>query len=398
MICALTQPEKNLSLSLEQELILSSISLDQGKDERIQELLTHEIDWQDLGQIALHQGVFPLFYLRLKAAAEGQIPPESATLFDQRLHSIAQNNIRLTWKLIQLIKLLSSQAVEFLVLKGPVFALQAFGDLALRQFTDLDILIHPADFSEVYELLCQDGYTPLFELGSTQIRFQVQSDNHFSFKRQGDVIEVHWKIAPQENIYPIKPEQIWQELNSVSLLEREIPAPSPENTILFACLHGAKHGWRQMKWIVDLAYLNQTFNNIDWHILLEQSKKLGLYRQVCLGLLLAEELVGAKMPIKVEGLIHAERSAQRLAARVRGRLFDKANVPSQFEDYGFYLQTRERWRDRLYYLFNMTFVPRRDDWLNLTLPEALYPVYYLFRPLRLSLVIGRVSFNAITKR
>ena len=245
-------------------MILSSISLDQGKDERIRELLTHEINWQDLGQIALHQGVFPLFYLRLKAAAEGQIPPESATLFDQRLHSIAQNNIRLTWKLIQLIELLSSQAVEFLVLKGPVFALQAFGDLALRQFTDLDILIHPEDFSEVYELLCQGGYTPIFELGSTQKRFQVQSDNHFSFKRQGDVIEVHWKIAPQENIYPIKPEQIWQELNSVSLLEREIPSPSPENTILFACLHGAKHGWRQLKWIVDLAYLSQTFNNIDW--------------------------------------------------------------------------------------------------------------------------------------
>ncbi len=394
----MTRPEKNLSLSLEQELILSSISLDQGKGEHFRELLTHEINWQDLGQIALHQGVFPLFYLRLKATAEGQIPPELATLFDQRLLSIAQNNIRLTWKLIQLIELLSSQTVEFLVLKGPVFALQAFGDLALRQFTDLDILIHPEDFSEVYELLCQGGYTPIFELGSTQKWFQVQSDNHFSFKRQGDVIEIHWKIAPQENIYPIKPEQIWQELNSVSLLEREIPSPSPESTILFACLHGAKHGWRQLKWIVDLAYLSQTFNNIYWQALLEQSKKLGLYRQVCLGLLLAEGLVGAKMPVEVEGLIHAERSAQRLAARVRGRLFDKANVPSQFDDYGFYLQTRERWRDRLYYLFNMTFFPRRDDWFSFTLPEALYPVYYLFRPLRLSLVIAWASFNAIIKR
>jgi hypothetical protein len=398
LICVLKIPEKNKSLNLEQELVIACISLGQGKDERIQELLTHEINWQNLSQIALHQGVFPLFYLLLKAAAERQIPPESATLFDQRLHSIAQNNIRLTWKLIQLTELLSSQAVEFLVLKGPVFALQAFGDLALRQFTDLDILIHPEDFSEVYELLCQYGYTPIFELGSTQKSLQVQTDNHFTFKRQGDVIEVHWKIAPQENIYPIKPEQIWQELNSVSLLEREIPTPSPENTILFACLHGAKHGWRQLKWIVDLAYLSQTFNNIDWQALFELSKKLGLYRQVCLGLLLAEELVDANLPVKVWDSIHTEQSAQRLAAKVQGRLFDKANVPSQFEDYSFYLQTRERWRDRFYYLFNMTFVPRRDDLLNLTLPEALYPVYYVYRPLRLSFMIGRVAFNAITKR
>jgi hypothetical protein len=281
-------PEKNSSLSLEQELVITSISLDLGKDERIRELLTHEINWQDLGQIALHQGVFPLFYRGLKAAAEGQIPPESAKLFDLKFHSIAQNNIRLAWKLIQLIELLSDQAIAFLVLKGPVFALQAYGDLSLRQFSDLDILIHPQDFSEVYELLCRNGYTPIFGLGSTQKKYQVQSDNHFSFKRQGDIIEVHWKIAPQENIYPIKPEQMWQELDSISLLEREIPCPSPENTILFACLHGAKHGWRQLKWTVDLAYLSQTFNNINWQRLLEHAKETGFYRQVCLGLSLAD--------------------------------------------------------------------------------------------------------------
>jgi hypothetical protein len=304
----------------------------------------------------------------------------------------------LAWKLVQFVDFLSSKGIEIIVLKGPVFALQAFGDLAMRQYSDLDVLIHAEDFSTVYELLCQSGYSPIFELGSKQKKFKVLSDNHFSFSLQGDVFEVHWKIAPQENVYPTTPEQMWQGLHPILVLDREISALSPETTILFACLHGAKHGWRQLKWIVDLAYLGQSMQNINWHILLEYAKNRGFYRQVCLGLLLTKNLVGASFPPKINELIHAEQSAQRLAAQVKGRLFDTANASSHFEDYRFYLQTRERWRDRMYYLLNMTFFPKQDDWLHFTLPEPFYPLYYLFRPLRLLVVIGQASLNILLRR
>jgi hypothetical protein len=385
------------SLRLEQKLVLACVSLDRGKDECIRDILKRELDWQYLSQIALQQGVFPLFYQRLKAAAERQIPSAEIAHYNHWFHANTQNCYRLSWKLIQFADLLSSKGIETIVLKGPVIALQAFGDIALRRYTDLDVLIHEEDFPRVYELLCQSGYSPIFELGSKQIKFQLRSDNHFSFNRQGDVLEVHWKIGPQENIYPTTPEQMWQGLYPILVLEREFSALSPENTVLFACLHGAKHGWRQLKWIVDLAYLCQSFTGIDWYALLEQAKGTGLFRQVCIGLLLSEGLVGATIPSKMGDLIHADQPAQQLASQVRSRLFDIANAPGQFEDYGFYLQTRERWRDRVYYLFNMTFVPKQTDWVNFTLPELLYPIYYLFRPLRLLANITLAAFSALFK-
>jgi hypothetical protein len=230
---ALIHPQKVSSRSLEQALVLACVSVNRENEVYIRDILQHELDWQNLGQTALQQGVFPLFYQRLKTAAEKQIPHAEIVQYDQWFQTNVQNNIRLSWKLIQFVDLLSTKGIETVVLKGPVFALQAFGDLTLRRYTDLDVLIHQEDFSQVYDLFCQNGYSPSFTLGSKQKKFQVRSDNHFPFTRQGDVIEVHWEIAPKGNVYPITRNQTWQGLNRLSLLGQEITSLSRENTIIF---------------------------------------------------------------------------------------------------------------------------------------------------------------------
>jgi hypothetical protein len=41
--------------------------------------------------------------------------------------------------------------------KGPALAVQAYGDLSLRQYDDLDLLIHEADVPRAYQLLIANG-------------------------------------------------------------------------------------------------------------------------------------------------------------------------------------------------------------------------------------------------
>ena len=69
---------------------------------------------------------------------------------------------------MECVNLLADNGVEHVVLKGPIFALQAYHNLSLRQFSDLDILIHPKDFPKVYDLLEASGFVPKHKLGRKQ--------------------------------------------------------------------------------------------------------------------------------------------------------------------------------------------------------------------------------------
>jgi hypothetical protein len=260
---------------------------------------------------------------------------------------------------------------------------------------DLDILIHQIDFPKAYDLLVQAGYTPAFTLNNRQKKFEIRTYNHFQFNRQGDVFEVHWLITQQEFIFPLLTEQMWQEVRSINIFDKEIYSLSPENTILFSCLHGAKHGWKQIKWILDLAYLCQSFPENAWIILIEHAKHMGLYRQVCLGLLLTVDLVDAKLPGKVLDLINKDHHAQVLVTQVKAGLFKEPSKPSIFGDFLFYLRTRERWRDRLNNLLDLIFLPKQRDWITFSLPENLFFLYYFFRPLRLLYKLGKAVISAL---
>ena len=312
---------------------------------------------------------------------------------------IAENqnrNLRLAWKLVECVDLLVKNEIEYCVLKGAIFAIQAYDDLSLRQFSDLDILIHPKDFPRVYALLEEARYAPKIKLGKKQQKFQVWSDNHFSFLQQGDTIEIHWGIAPQENISSMLNDLMWEQLTSVQVFDKKINTLSPENTILFICLHGAKHGWKQLKWIVDLAYYYQLFPENAWSDLLKNAKQYGLFRQVCLGLLLAEELVGLTIPANVHALISEDPRAKELASKVSASLFRGVAQTSLINDYLFYGSTQERWRDRFHYFTNLILVPKNPDWNALQLPESLYFLYYLFRPLRLLYLAGKTLLSALS--
>ena len=383
------------SPELEQELVLEAVSLDRSKDERICKILEGTLDWKLLLSIATQQGIFPLCCQRIMASAEKQIPPEEIKRWKELLKVNTQKNLRLTWKLINCVELLANNGIECVVLKGPIYAIQAYAALGLRQYTDLDILIHRIDFPKAYDLLEKSGYVPAFKLDKKLKEFEIRTDNHFLFYHQGDVFEVHCEIGQREINYPLRAELMWQDLSVVHIFDKDVYSLSVENTITYACLHGAMHSWNQLKWIVDLAYLCQSISEISWPTLMDHARCKGLFRQVCLGLLLAEALVDVELPLLVHNQIKTDRFAQVLASRVKTNLFTISNEPPLIADLKFYLRTRERWQDRLKLLLDVIFIPKQRDWLTVSLPENLFFLYYVFRPLRLLYRLGKLVFTIL---
>jgi hypothetical protein len=60
-------------------------------------------------------------------------------------------------QLLQTLELLRESGIQTVPFKGPALAVQAYGDLSLRQYDDLDLLIHEADVPRAYQLLIANG-------------------------------------------------------------------------------------------------------------------------------------------------------------------------------------------------------------------------------------------------
>jgi len=373
----------SIHLSPEQELVLASIRLDRTMDTRIGELLQQELDWAGLLQYAHLHNVLPLLYERLKALGAERAHPEGLSRLKALNLRIAQRNLRLNHKLAAVIQLLSSHGIASVVFKGPVLALQAYGNLSLRTFEDLDILVHEEDIERLYDLLIQSSYSPIYPMDGTERKWFVRTTSHFGFTHQRDLLEFHWTPLEKGFLHPIPTEHFWQGFHSLSLDGQEVRTLSAEDNLILLCLHGTKHEWYQLKWIADLAYLIRSSPELNWQALLEQARNLGFYRILCLSLLLAEEIGGAIIPPPIRSLFQDDQQVQTLAKQIEPQIIKGGN-PEKLDRFpAFFLRCRERRGHRLYYVLDQVFVPKWVDWRLLPLPNTLYPLYYLIRPFRL---------------
>ena len=61
-------------------------------------------------------------------------------------------------------KLFEKYDIQALAFKGPTLAQNAYGDITLRQFGDLDILIRKKDRSRMVSILLNEQYIPEINL------------------------------------------------------------------------------------------------------------------------------------------------------------------------------------------------------------------------------------------
>ena len=102
-------------------------------------------------------------------------------------------------------------------------------------------------------------------------------------------------------------------------------------------------------------------------------------------LLLARDLVAARIPVALARDLYLDVEARRLAQDISAHVFELRENPSTLSwAYGRrYVRTRERLRDRLWFYFHLAFTPGVSDWRVLSVPATFEFVYYMLRPMRL---------------
>ena len=393
-----TRPEVELLLCCARTCINSETA------ERIKALLQEDIDWDYLLRTALWHGVLQLLYWSLNATCPEAVPKAILDQLRDYFHTLARRNLFLTRELLKLLNLLAAHEIPAIPYKGPVLAASAYGNLALRQFCDLDILIHKQDALRVKTLLLTQGYRLSQEQppgAQEAMWFQSACEYNFVSNDGRVMVEPHWAIARTKYCFLLDPECLWERLEPISLAGTPVVTFQPQDLLLIICMNGTKDVWKSLKQICDVAEVIRAHQEIDWEQVMKQARILGSERMLLVSFFLASDLLGTALPEKVWQRIQADQVVKSLAQQVRARLFVNVDHPPRlFEDSNFSLwdiRVRERLQDRVRYCFTLVFSPNEGDAALLPLPPSLYFIYYLLRPIRLVVRNGLILLKHLLK-
>jgi hypothetical protein len=358
--------------------------------------------WDRLLAMAAEHGMRPLLYrflVRQTSICQSRKQAKLCSTLQEFTQRNLRKNLRMTGELVVLLRLFAENGINVIPFKGPTLAALAYGDLGLREFGDLDLLIARPDFMRAQRLLIARGYQPEFLLSESQAESFAEACNVMGFWRAEKQIsvELHWELSPKYLPFSPDPEELLERMIPSSPGGQMVMTLSPEDLLVYLCAHGAKHVWEKLIWIVDVARLinrRSTMANLDWGRVYDLAARQRCERVLFLGLRLARDVTGVRPPSEMERLMESDSESGRLAAKVIERLLAGPNSQRGSGEESFFIFRLQRlWTDKIRSFSRMAITPSAADWLSFPNLRRYAWAYPLLRPLRLmsKLVRGLAS-------
>lgn len=378
----------------EQELLLLCIRPDlrEAERERAEALLAGKLDWPLLLAQARQQKVLPLLCMQLTRNFINAIPEEAADALKRPLLHGSARNLYLSHQLLGLLELFAGRNIRAVPFKGPVLSEYLFGDINCRTSVDLDILVAGNDLEQAILLLRENGYAFDIDLDLPQFLRLARQGFHAMLIKQGAAscpVELHWELTGRYFSRDMLMEEVQTRLRTVRFQGRDILALSPEDLLLYLCIHASRHYWLQLDFVVCVAALLRKEPRLDWDLIFRLAGSYGAVRMVLLGCHLAREFLGAELRGTVTEMMG--RCPQVLAAGrwIMDDLFtdpqDKMRKLTYRAEVRYHWLIMDTLPGRLRYCLRLPLSPTHSDWQWLRLPAPLAGLYYLLRPFRLGL-------------
>ena len=260
-------------------------------------------EWSAFARTAVRHGVAPLVYARLSTTGD-RIPAHVLDVLKGYFFRTGLENLRLYARLAPVLRALSEQRIDAIVLKGAFLADTVYEDRALRSMGDADLLVRRVALPRVDQILRRLGWDQPLADDATAPR-QPGGHQLPTFVRDSARIEVHWSIEDDDSPFAIDVDGLWQRAHPVQVAAVAGLALAPEDLLLHLCLHASyNHGWLQfeagLRPLVDIeATLRHFAHRIDWDVFTQRAFGWKVQRCVWLTLTLANCLLGADVPERI---------------------------------------------------------------------------------------------------
>jgi hypothetical protein len=373
------------------ELLLLCARREIGADtsKRILAIASSQPDWNALLAAASEHTLTPLVCKNLQDCAPAALPAPWRERFSRSYFESSCRNLALTAELFRVLAALESRGVSATPYKGPVLATQAYGDVALREFSDLDFIVPQRQIVAAHQALLALGFSPEIAAIEPSPSPRRTPGQYAYRKGAGTLVELHTEHTLRYFPAVLDLQALCARRQPITLVGRQVLTFSPEDTLLLLSVHGSKHLWDRLSWIADIAALmahSRPDWRPDWPLILERARSWRVQRMLLLGVGLAARLLEAVPPDEVAKCLQRDGVARRMIEKISRRFFSPEKIQvGVLSRFAFRVRMRGPFTRGLPYAIRLALMPTEHDCGNRLLPE---PLYALLRPLRLARTYG----------
>ena len=330
--------------------------------------------------MAYSHGIFPLVYRSLKEFQQ-LIPDDIFIRMKQHYMDIVKQNMLMTSELMKVVKILEENNIESISFKGPVLSQLAYGDVVSRQYCDLDILVDENNIDKVCNLLKEKNYR-FDELLFEKI-FENKSIFHdiTIYKENIVNIEFHWRLFSDEYKTDFTSLNLNDYVTYSSISNIQLKIFKNELTLLYLSIHGTKHNWERVEWLVDIVKLVEN-TQLNWDEVFyiarvtKNEKILFTTLKLCVNILdlKLSDLVKTKIDKKIEQF--AKSFENLFIERFNNTLLQEEGSKNISKIQYDLLETND---SKIAFIISLL-KPTQLEYSLIKLPKYLNFVYYVIRP------------------
>jgi hypothetical protein len=235
-------------------------------------------------------------------------------------------NLRRIAELHRVREVLESAGVPTLALKGPALAVQAYGDVSLRSYADVDVLVPRAEAGRGVRALLDAGYIDRWAKFGREPSPDHWHDWGFTAPDRTTLVEIHWSVASPLRFPSVDSEEAWKPSAQVDvdLGGNIVLALRPELLLPLLAIHATSHSWGWLEFPASVAgLLERSGSGMDWDAVLERVDRWRVRRITAVALHMAQDLFGddvAAVPESVRRGLLEDAGAGALADWFEARL------------------------------------------------------------------------------
>jgi len=174
----------------------------------------------------------------------------------------------------EVVTALGRESIPACLIKGNMIARTIYEDPNCRSSADIDLLVRTEDLAAADKILEEMGF---LRHESLPLNFVVGRLHHLVYSNEAKQIplELHWDFG-----YPLyfnmTPAEIWK---GVTGNDRQVYSLTPENTVIMLLMHHFRHGFRELKILVDILWSFYRYDKvINWRDFADTIRKFGMVK------------------------------------------------------------------------------------------------------------------------
>ena len=375
-----------MNLTNEERLILLSVKIHPTDYEivEINKLILRIRNWDYLIKNIVERGCAPLLYVKLPLLSNKLVIPENIIRKLKKTYYLTLNrSIKLQKAFVEIMSEFNFDGISVIALKGIYLSEWLYKDIGLRQFSDLDLLIHEEDSEKCFSILKKLGFHSYDGIESEEVGGQKDLMHYKPRVNENDIsVELHIKTQHKNVKYNMSINEIWHNSVSESINGTDIRALGFTDNIIYLILHLDKHfhsNHIQFTCFNDVTNILTEYSSIiDWDNLKLKCREYSCEDIVFKYIILVEHYFKAPIP----DFIHNEylnllikKDKKQFINHLRGLIFTSF-VPDHIS----LLKTLPNSTTKLKYLISIVFPSKSFMIAKYNIKNTnLTPLFYIYR-------------------